>query len=305
MRATRLGGSVRQPLRDRLDDSVMSIVVGTFRLHGADAEHVDHRTTHARDEPVEQFYEHLVVGGDDDRPVQHHVGVHVFLHALPGHRSHLEGTTNHSEVGGSSPRGSEGGGLDLDRGTRLDHGRDVGAAQYLFPIVGSIERRHVDPGPPSGVEDATTCQLANRLPHRRPAHTELGRERGLAGELGPQRPLPRSNALQQHIGGLDGHLIAPDLLQELRRDQIEAALKTPNSFYPGFWENTGWGYGVSIVTGGDRRGRFGWAGGLGTDFFVDPDGTICIVMTQVEMDDRIFALLGDLQALGGAPSHSR
>lgn len=104
---------------------------------------------------------------------------------------------------------------------------------------------------------------------------------------------------------IDGHLIAPDLLQELRRDQIEAALKTPNSFYPGFWENTGWGYGVSIVTGGDRRGRFGWAGGLGTDFFVDPDGTICIVMTQVEMDDRIFALLGDLQALGGAPSHSR
>lgn len=96
---------------------------------------------------------------------------------------------------------------------------------------------------------------------------------------------------------LDDRLIDPALQNELRRDQIQPSAKTPDSFYPGFWENTGWGYGVSVVTAGAHRGRFGWSGGLGTDFFVDPDGTICIVMTQAEMDERIFGLLGELQEL--------
>lgn len=94
-----------------------------------------------------------------------------------------------------------------------------------------------------------------------------------------------------------GRLMEPDLVSELRRDQIDDSAKAPDSFFPGFWHNNGWGYGVSVVTGGSHRGRSGWSGGLGTDFFVDPDGTICIVMTQVEMDERIFALLGELQEL--------
>ncbi|WGW10469.1 serine hydrolase domain-containing protein [Saxibacter everestensis] len=99
---------------------------------------------------------------------------------------------------------------------------------------------------------------------------------------------------------VDGRLIGPDLRDDLRRDQVDAAAKTSDSFFPGFWENTGWGYGVSVVTDGAHRGRFGWSGGLGTDFFVEPDGTICIFMTQVEMDERIFALLAELQGLSGA-----
>ena len=55
--------------------------------------------------------------------------------------------------------------------------------------------------------------------------------------------------------------------------------------------------GVSVVTDGAYRGQFGWSGGYGTDFFVDPDGTVCIVLTQVEMDDRIAELLSDLQGV--------
>lgn len=98
---------------------------------------------------------------------------------------------------------------------------------------------------------------------------------------------------------LDDRLIEPDLLQELRRDHVSESAKAPDSFFPGFWETTGWGYGVSVVMDGPHRGRFGWSGGLGTDFYVDPDGTICLVMTQVEMDDRIFALLGELQGVRG------
>ena len=93
----------------------------------------------------------------------------------------------------------------------------------------------------------------------------------------------------------DGRLIDRALVDELRGDQIPAAAKADDSFFPGFWKDTGWGYGVSVVTGGEHRGRFGWSGGLGTDFFVDADGTSCIVLTQVELDDRVFGMLGELQ----------
>lgn len=96
---------------------------------------------------------------------------------------------------------------------------------------------------------------------------------------------------------LDDRLVTPDVREELGRDQIPSTSKAADSFFPGFWTDTGWGYGVSVVTGGPHRGRFGWSGGLGTDFFVDPDGTICVVLTQVEMDERIFGLLGELQGL--------
>ena len=43
----------------------------------------------------------------------------------------------------------------------------------------------------------------------------------------------------------------------------------------------GWGFGVAVKTAGPQRGRIGWSGGLGTDFFVDPDGTVGIRLTQV------------------------
>ncbi|MCP2636194.1 beta-lactamase family protein [Microbacterium sp. HD4P20] len=98
---------------------------------------------------------------------------------------------------------------------------------------------------------------------------------------------------------LDGRLVGADLAEQLRTDQVDAAVKTPDSFFPGFWNGMGWGFGAAVRTEGPRRGRFGWSGGFGTDYFVDPDGTICIVMTQVEMDERVFGLLSDLQELPG------
>ena len=48
---------------------------------------------------------------------------------------------------------------------------------------------------------------------------------------------------------------------------------------PGFWDGTGWGYGVAMQTEGEDAGRYGWSGGLGTDFSVDPDGSFRIVLS--------------------------
>jgi CubicO group peptidase (beta-lactamase class C family) len=81
-------------------------------------------------------------------------------------------------------------------------------------------------------------------------------------------------------------------------DQVPAIAKTPDSFFPGFWDGTGWGFGVGVETEGGRAGRYGWSGGLGTNFFVDPDGTVGVLLTQVEMGQRMGTLLDEFHALG-------
>lgn len=99
-------------------------------------------------------------------------------------------------------------------------------------------------------------------------------------------------------GVADGQpMITSEHLRQLTGDQVPAACKTADSFVPGFWDGMGWGYGVAVHTEGDRRGRYGWSGGQGTDFFVDRDGTVGILLTQVEMGARMWPLLGEFQSL--------
>ena len=83
----------------------------------------------------------------------------------------------------------------------------------------------------------------------------------------------------------------------MTRDQVPAIAKAPDSFFPGFWDETGWGFGVGVDTAGERAGRYGWSGGLGTNFFVDPDGTVGVLMAQVEMGAHMQPLLAEFQAL--------
>jgi len=100
-------------------------------------------------------------------------------------------------------------------------------------------------------------------------------------------------------GPVDGEqVISADHLRQLTSDQVTAQCKTPDSFFsPDFWNETGWGFGVGLTLAGPRRGRYGWSGGQGTQFFVDRDGTIGILLTQVEMGERMWPLLDDFQAL--------
>ena len=80
-------------------------------------------------------------------------------------------------------------------------------------------------------------------------------------------------------------------------DQVPAAAKTPESFFPGFWDGMGWGFGVGVQTTGPHAGRIGWSGGQGTDFFVDPNGTIGVLLTQVELSERMMPLLTEFQEI--------
>jgi CubicO group peptidase (beta-lactamase class C family) len=99
-------------------------------------------------------------------------------------------------------------------------------------------------------------------------------------------------------GRVDGAPFISDVhLRLMTTDQVPAESKTPDSFFPGFWDGTGWGFGVGLETEGPRRGRYGWSGGQGTNFYVDPDGTIGILLTQVEMGERVGAMVAEFQEL--------
>jgi CubicO group peptidase (beta-lactamase class C family) len=95
----------------------------------------------------------------------------------------------------------------------------------------------------------------------------------------------------------DTGLISAEHKRLLTSDQVPEQCKTDDSFFPGFWDGTGWGFGVGVSTAGRHQGRYGWSGGLGTDFFVDPDGTVGVLLTQVEMGSRLWPLIADFQEL--------
>ena len=102
-------------------------------------------------------------------------------------------------------------------------------------------------------------------------------------------------------GRFEGRQIVSDEhLRLMTTDQVPEAAKMPDSFFPGFWDSTGWGFGVGVETNGPRAGGCGWSGGLGTNFFVDPDGTVGVLLTQVEMGERMGTLLTEFHSLADA-----
>ncbi len=97
-------------------------------------------------------------------------------------------------------------------------------------------------------------------------------------------------------------LISDEHRVQLAVDQVPERCKTPDSFFfPEFWEDTGWGFGVGVQVGERHRGRYGWSGGLGTNFFIDPDGTVGVLLTQVEIGAELAPLIDDFQALRSPP----
>ena len=100
-------------------------------------------------------------------------------------------------------------------------------------------------------------------------------------------------------GEVDGiRLLSAEHAALMTTDQVPAAAKSPDSFFPGFWDGTGWGFGVGVQVSGPRSGRYGWSGGQGTDFFVDPDGTVGVLLTQVELGERVWPLVAEFQEVG-------
>ena len=99
-------------------------------------------------------------------------------------------------------------------------------------------------------------------------------------------------------GGLtDGvRYLSEESVAALRSDQVPDVAKTPHSFGAGIWQGGSWGFGGFVET----SGRYGWSGGLGTDYSVDPaSGRITILLTQAEMGPKTWgAITGFRDVLG-------
>jgi CubicO group peptidase (beta-lactamase class C family) len=76
-------------------------------------------------------------------------------------------------------------------------------------------------------------------------------------------------------------------------DQLPAAVKAVSGLTPGDFDDTGWGFGVSVVTGRTQLyhsvGAYGWNGGLGTSWVNDPaeDLTLILLTQQAFTSPRL------------------
>jgi CubicO group peptidase (beta-lactamase class C family) len=61
-------------------------------------------------------------------------------------------------------------------------------------------------------------------------------------------------------------------------DQLTNAQKAHGGLGPGFFDDKGWGFCQAVM----QDGSFGWAGGFGSTFLVDPARElVCVVLTQL------------------------
>jgi len=80
-------------------------------------------------------------------------------------------------------------------------------------------------------------------------------------------------------------VLKAESVRQMTKDQLTPEQKAASSFFPGFFDSRGWGYGVAIYTAPDAvsrvPGRYGWDGGFGTSWLNDPGrDLVAIVMTN-------------------------
>jgi CubicO group peptidase (beta-lactamase class C family) len=91
------------------------------------------------------------------------------------------------------------------------------------------------------------------------------------------------------VGGSDGRhggerILSRPSVELLTADQLTPAQQAIPGLVPGYWDDNGWGFGVSIVT---RRtdlpsvGAYTWNGGLGSVWYNDPrEGLVLVLLTN-------------------------
>jgi CubicO group peptidase (beta-lactamase class C family) len=74
-------------------------------------------------------------------------------------------------------------------------------------------------------------------------------------------------------------------VETMTTDQLTPEQKAKSGLVSGYFDNYGWGFGMSVVTRRDDvwavPGRYGWDGGMGTSWYSDPEEEmVTILMTQ-------------------------
>ncbi len=88
--------------------------------------------------------------------------------------------------------------------------------------------------------------------------------------------------LLQHGRHTDVRILAGPSVELMMTDHITPEQKAASPFFPGFWDTKGWGFGGAVVTRRDptgaNPGSYGWAGGFGTSFIVDPAAEMVAIL---------------------------
>lgn len=97
-------------------------------------------------------------------------------------------------------------------------------------------------------------------------------------------------------------LLARPTVEVMTADHITEGQKAISPFFPGFWDNHGYGFGISTITRRDGvsmvPGRFGWDGGFGTTWSSDPqEGLVTILLLQRMFDETVINLHADFYTL--------
>jgi CubicO group peptidase (beta-lactamase class C family) len=97
-----------------------------------------------------------------------------------------------------------------------------------------------------------------------------------------------------NLGKLPGkkkreQLLSKSSIELMTTDQLTSVQKSLSAWFPGHWDNVGYGMGVSVVTHRDSTmatpGQYGWDGGYGSSWRSDPkEGMIGITLTQRTFD---------------------
>ena len=73
-------------------------------------------------------------------------------------------------------------------------------------------------------------------------------------------------------------ILSRESVNEMTRDQLTPEQRATGA---GFLDDRSWGLCQSVIVSGERAGAFGWDGGLGSSFLVDPHrDLVVIVLTQ-------------------------
>ena len=91
-------------------------------------------------------------------------------------------------------------------------------------------------------------------------------------------------------------VLSSDAVTEMTRDQLTPAQKARDG--GGFLDGRSWGFCQSVVTNGPRAGAFGWDGGFGSSWLVDPTRDLTVIVLTQRMFETALApqVHVDLQA---------
>jgi CubicO group peptidase (beta-lactamase class C family) len=110
-------------------------------------------------------------------------------------------------------------------------------------------------------------------------------ESGAGGLVSTADDLLAFGQMMRNTGAYPGgRILSRPSVELMTIDHITPEQKAASPYFPFSWDNLGWGFGVSVVTRRDDLrsvGWYGWYGGTGTAWGVDPrEGLVGILLTQ-------------------------